>query len=670
MKYFLAECLNRWEIPYWRSDYFCGAPFLSDIQSGFFYPLSIIFLLFPFPLSFNLFIVIHFFIGFCFFYLFIRSTGLSFTAAVVTAISWCYGSYTISSINTMNNLSTLIWLPAILWSYNKACLSGKKSPCFLTVLFICFSILGGEPQLFLFIACLLLAYAFWFTRDKNISSTFLKNPLFLSCILITCGILLALIQLGMTYMDYSYSIRDEGLPYNEVARFGLSPSMLINLLVPIYFDSNFMNAADPVGSYFQGYKEVPWLLTIYPGFFVTIMALYGIIFSFSKKTVFWLILFIFSLLMALGGLTPLHYYFYKIFPFFRYPVKFYFISSFSMVLISAFGIEKFFNFLKSRKINIKLASVLAIILIITDLYTAHKGLNPVVDTEFYTIHHSLLSPLYEDKDLFRVYIDPEISGRKGIKESIFNHHFKWQLMQYPNLGILSGLYNVSGVPVLELKYQYSMAELMEKPWSEKIKFLRLANVKYIVSKRPLELLPELKGGLIRINPLLLIVGDQMPRAWVTGQLSRVKEGKIEELLEDSFNPHFRSLSDRELFLSKKPFFRQVDNIEYSGNGKIRVTCTTEENGILVLSESAYPGWKVYVDGKEKECLWLNLFYQGVEICKGKHEIIFTYKPDKFNILTYIELSVISIFIIAWIITIKTDKKRSLRYEAIHNNPLL
>ena len=91
MKYFLANSLKNGSIPFWCPDYFCGAPYISDLQSGVFYPLSLVFVLFHFPLSFNIYIILHFFLGFCFFYLFIAGLGLSKKTALITSISYCYG---------------------------------------------------------------------------------------------------------------------------------------------------------------------------------------------------------------------------------------------------------------------------------------------------------------------------------------------------------------------------------------------------------------------------------------------------------------------------------------------------------------------------------------------------------------------------------------------------
>ena len=82
MKHFLAQSLKSGSIPFWCPLYFCGAPFMSDIQSGVFYLPSLIFLIFSYPLSFNLYIVFHIFLCFCFdlvpvFVRGIRDLGLS-----------------------------------------------------------------------------------------------------------------------------------------------------------------------------------------------------------------------------------------------------------------------------------------------------------------------------------------------------------------------------------------------------------------------------------------------------------------------------------------------------------------------------------------------------------------------------------------------------------------
>ena len=109
----------------------------------------------------------------------------------------------------------------------------------------------------------------------------------------------------------------------------------------------------------------------------------------------------------------------------------------------------------------------------------------------------------------------------------------------------------------------------------------------------------------------------------------------------------------------KPFFREIDDIYYGQNGRIHIELTTETPAVLVLAESSYPGWKVYVDGREKENLWINLLFQGVEIEKGKHEIQFIYRPKHFSLFAFISLVSLILFISVWSCYMLSVKKKSM-----------
>ena len=107
----------------------------------------------------------------------------------------------------------------------------------------------------------------------------------------------------------------------------------------------------------------------------------------------------------------------------------------------------------------------------------------------------------------------------------------------------------------------------------------------------------------------------------------------------------------------------IENIKYEQNNKIHVELTAEMPGVLVLSESSYPGWQVFVNGKEKECLWLNLLFQGVEIEKGKHEIDFIYRPKHFSLFSAISLVSLVLFVSIWSCTILSGR-RKVKYKTI------
>ena len=648
MKFFLAESLRGGSIPYWCSNYFCGSPFMSDLQSGVFYPLSLVFFFFPFPWSLNIFIVLHFFLGFCFFYLFIKGIGLSRKAALITGISYCYGGYTIASINTLNNLSTLIWLPAILWAYQKATEKAYRPGYFFTILFLCMAVLGGEPQLFILCIGLLLVYgSLYNTKIHNLPRVCIRNILIIFGLIIA-AFLITTLQLEITYLDYKHSARFGGISYEEASKFSLDINMLKHFIIPLPFNPGFVAGLDPLGKFFPGYREIPWLLTIYPGLLIVPMALFGLFFSFSRRILIWFILFIITLILAMGDTTPVHFFFFKIFPFFRFPVKFIFIASFSLLIMAAYGIDRLFSLLKQKGIRSTLVFGLMILCMILDLYSTHRDVNPFCKSDFYQYYHPSLQPIMDDPETFRIYSDPEIAIPPTLKRTILSHHVKWQVMVIPNIGILHDLSHVGGVPALELRYQYLITEILLRPWPEKIHFLKLANVKYIISPEPLDKKPELNGKLERINGLVFRVRNYMPRAWMVGKLHPIRKGTIDELMDGIFDPASSALTQGGIIARfNNPFFKEIDNIVYGKNGNIHIEVTADSPSILVLSESAYPGWKVFIDGQEKENLWLNLLFQGVEVDKGKHSVDFIYRPKNFKIAALISLISLALFFFIW-----------------------
>ena len=657
MKYFLARTLQSGSIPLWCPHYFCGSPFMSDLQSGLFYPVSLIFCLLPFPWSFNIYVILHFFLAFCFFYLFLKGLGLSPQSAIITSISYCYGSYAIASVNTLNNLSTLIWLPAILWSYQRATAKSQKSGFFFTVLFLCMAILGGEPQLFIMIIGLLLFYGLTSASGKTSNiSLYIKNIATI-LLLITSAILITIVQVGPAYLDYQLSARLGGITYEDAARFSLNLKTLKHLIFPLPFHADFATNSATLNNFFPGNGQVPWLLTIYPGLIILPAALFGLFFNFSKKILIWLAVFLITLILAIGNNTPIFFVFYKIFPFFRFPEKFMFLASFSLLVMAAYGLDRLISVLKQKGVRPNLLFFLIALVLFTDLFSTHRNLNPLCESRFYQRHHPFIKPILDDPETFRIYSDPEIAIPASVQDTILNRHIKWQMHLMPNLGIIDNLSHVDGTTGLELRYQYLITELLLKPWSEKIRFLKLANVKYIISSENLDKKPELKGQIEKINGLVYRVKDFLPRAWIVGELNPIITGTIDELMDVSFDPAFSALSKGKIVdRYNRPFFKKIDNIVYDPNGTIHIELTAEAPGILILLESSYPGWQVFVDGQEKECLWLNLLFQGVEIGKGKHQIDFIYRPKYFDLFILISLISLLIFLFVWSYSFISDKK--------------
>jgi Bacterial membrane protein YfhO len=196
---------------------------------------------------------------------------------------------------------------------------------------------------------------------------------------------------------------------------------------------------------------------------------------------------------------------------------------------------------------------------------------------------------------------------------------------------------------MELRYQSIITDLLRKPWPERIRLLRIFNVKYIVSSRELDKNPELTDDVVKVNEYVYRLKDYLPRAWIVSHVVPFRKGTPEELAEPSFDPYHMVLSKGPVpSTSIGSYYQPVPSLRYEGGGRIHMEVSARKKGFLVLSESSYPGWRVFVDGKEKECLWLNLLFQGVEIDSGKHDVDFVFRPEGFAV--FVMISAVSLFL--------------------------
>ena len=55
------------------------------------------------------------------------------------------------------------------------------------------------------------------------------------------------------------------------------------------------------------------------------------------------------------------------------------------------------------------------------------------------------------------------------------------------------------------------------------------------------------------------------------------------------------------------------------------------NGLLVLTDTYYPGWRAWVDGAEQPIWRTNYLFRGIMLTTGRHTIEFRYEPLSFRL---------------------------------------
>ena len=77
-------------------------------------------------------------------------------------------------------------------------------------------------------------------------------------------------------------------------------------------------------------------------------------------------------------------------------------------------------------------------------------------------------------------------------------------------------------------------------------------------------------------------------------------------------------------------------ISYSPN-EVIIEANLKRAGFLVLTDTYYPGWKVYIDGKESKIYRADYLFRAVPLPKGRQVVRYVYDPLSFKIGLLISL---------------------------------
>ena len=123
------------------------SPFFANPQHAILYPLNGLFFLLPFDMAFNAIIILHFFLGGLFTYLFLRDLKVNSTGALISGLIFMLSGYLLSVHSLLTILLSVIWTPLIMMFFRRAIdKPGFKNEIF-TAIFITISFLGGGIEI-------------------------------------------------------------------------------------------------------------------------------------------------------------------------------------------------------------------------------------------------------------------------------------------------------------------------------------------------------------------------------------------------------------------------------------------------------------------------------------------------------------------------------------------
>ncbi len=97
-----------------------------------------------------------------------------------------------------------------------------------------------------------------------------------------------------------------------------------------------------------------------------------------------------------------------------------------------------------------------------------------------------------------------------------------------------------------------------------------------------------------------------------------------------FDPTLEVVLDRGILISPARQLKATAKIVRYENELVTIATSADNEAILVLADSYYPGWKAFVDGREEVIRRANLFFRAVPLSAGNHTVEFRYEPRSFT----------------------------------------
>ena len=691
---------------------------MAELQTCVFYPLSIIYLLFPYPQAFNSFIIIHVFLAGLFTYILMREWGYSRHAGFLSALVFMFSGYMISVINLLASLASVIWLPLVILFYERALKKDWVKNSIITGIFMACMFLGGEPA---------ILYATFFIL---ILIGFRLKPMFLA-ILVFAG--LASFQI-LPFLEFLKHTSRNLIDFNEASMWSLPVYALLDLFIPYLSESDYM--------YKDYWTRQSWLLVYYMGIAVVMFAFIALKFDSTKRRrgIFYILAL--GLALSFGRYTPVYYFLYNFLPGFslsRYPIKFFFIAAFSLAVLAGMGMDYYaryartdtgfgkflkwilaiafaasflylvFNlnfygvcdFLRGSILNIagnlgskkdsvgqlvlagaynikrgiglfmflsvvmffgikrrvSVKAVLALILLIAaaDIFTANKNVYQNMDTAEFLKPGDSIGFLQRDKNLFRIFDSPAtlrrnmfvperdyFEGMSGLKERVVS-----------NRGVSFGIYDAYGYGSLYNKrHEEVMDIIIRSKMPDETNLLNLLNVKYVISPKDF----KINGYRVarKADKANIYENENyLSRAFLADKAVIIKDEKeiLKKLKSKDFEPEKEVILEEDFVNAHRAESieqRAVANILKYDPGEVIVEAETSAPRFLVLSDTYYPGWKAYVDGKIDKIYRADYILRAVYLTPGRHIVKFTYDPFSFKIGAMITLATIGVLSGLWI----------------------
>ncbi len=701
---FVADSLKKASFPFWNPYNFSGTPLLANSQSGILYPLKIFYLLVPQPIAWSILVILQVLLTFIGTYLLAKRLHISEKGSLLSAIAYGLCLYQTSFLE-YNIMGHFLYLFAFsLWCIESYFFTTKTQYGVLLLVISTLSWYAGHLQLAAVMSFALVVYTSmrWFLYRQQTK----KKHGVLLIGLIILSIPLSAPQLIPTIELILQSARSIQPPDFLINHLLVQPYQLFTILIPDLFGnpatrnyllsdsyptkalsigaipfilalSTFFQTKthhirflwlillpfivvitrNPVSEFFFN-LNIPIIGTSSPSnmifivsLFLSLLAGYGFDLVFTLKTKKKIILSVLSLSPFLLAYS---------FPFFGISISTKNLYMSLFITLSAIITVWIPHILPHSQ---KLFSFALIFITLSELCYFFWKFNPFVPISYMYPKTTVTEWLVKNTNNFdrvwgygsahteaNIQTLQKVSSAEGY-DPLYIKSYGEFISSSKNGQISSEFSNINRSDAI-INPGYGETDFSTNIYRQKM--LSLLGVKYILARledpisektfppKQYPLIADFDGWKVFLN------SERYPRAYLVDKF--IQYHSPQEFSSIFYQPGFNAqttiLTDEYIPLESTDLSLESSTkiVTYEPNSII-IETQSNKSALLFLSDSYYPGWNAYVDGKTTKIYRVNYAFRGVLVPQGNHVVTYSYNPKSFHYGIYCGLFTLLIVIV-------------------------
>jgi hypothetical protein len=693
----VRESVRRGSLPFWEPTLFNGYPFMAQPQQNTFYPPLWPGFILPLNAGISLYMLIHIWLAGMGMFLLVRYLDGRWLPAILSAIAFAFSGLLAGRLWAGHSTvyALVAWTPWIIlglfWSVRR---SGIW-PAIIAGLPMGLALLAGHIPSFLYVGMIWALFVLYLLLTENGRRLLVLRQ---ALVMLLVGLALAAVQLAPFLQFSLVSERLAEADYNFATDYSLPPAHLITLIVPEFF-------GEPTR---VGYWSVPTFEEL--AYYAGLLAILGVVLALkkpSKLTWFLIMVMVLGLALALGRygvLYPLAYKYLPPFRIVRAPGRATILFLFSATLLLGLSFSAWLDLpLRERKEKLgpvwrwtmaliavigfaALAAIGAVFMSVHPTETSGRLWHQIGGYALATVimllgggliwaylstprnqerrqillAAALIVLAVSDMWFFAykfVRLEPPtpdafwLDARAVIGETT-ERVLPWGVSLFDQNGAMQvGLNSVFGYDSLEPAEHIALASSVPDPRSTAYDILA---ARYVIApteltdfdegERPLSLLTHEGTAWIyeRARPLsvarLVYSLEVIPDAGTA----------VQRVHEPDFDPVATAILAAEppCELGSAPEQSGTAEILETAPGRWLIKTDSPSAALLVLAETAYPGWKVEIDGQRVKPLTAYTTLKAVCVPPGIHDVTWSYVPEIYWLGGVISTAAIILLLLA------------------------